>query len=223
MVNADWASCPGIVHEGSFCLVLENVRVNEGRFLFGGGRLPAQNQKNRGNKTQSHRSTAIQDRPVIKRRGTGRAKQGGEDTGLVSLKLYYDRRRGECRTRERHPWCPWVYPPTTTTTTSPFSSRPDFHPIASRRAEHHRQVGQVAPSGGRRQVHRRPGRVLFVQIQLCFRRRGRHPRQGAYPLPQHSPPLPPTLHSGAPILTRGLPPSSSSCCPFRRFLCRFLS
>ena len=77
MVNADWASCPGIVHEGSFCLVLENFRVNEGRFLFGGGRLPAQNQKNRGNKTQSHRSTAIQDRPVIKRRGTGRAKQGG--------------------------------------------------------------------------------------------------------------------------------------------------
>jgi len=31
------------------------------------------------------------------------------------------------------------------------------------------------------------------------------------------------LPSGAPILTRGLPPSSSSCCPFRRFLCRFLS
>ena len=206
-----------------FCLVLENVRVFLVFLSRGGSAASSKPKKNRGNKTQSHRSTAIQDRPVIKRRGTGRAKQGGEDTGLVSLKLYYDRRRGECRTRERHPWCPWVYPPKTTTTTSPFSSRPDFHPIASRRAEHHRQVGQVAPSGGRRQVHRRPGRVLFVQIQLCFRRRGRHPRQGAYPLPQHSPLLPPTLHSVAPILTRGLPPSSSSCCPFRRFLCRFLS
>jgi len=85
MVNADWASCPGIVHEGSFCLVLENVRVNEGRFLFGGGSAASSKPKKQGKQdtvTQEHGDPG----PTCdqkERDRTGKAGGGGHRT-LVS-------------------------------------------------------------------------------------------------------------------------------------------
>lgn len=57
MVNADWASCPGIVHEGiQFSLVLENVRVFL-VFLSRGGSAASSKPKKQGKQdtvTQEH-------------------------------------------------------------------------------------------------------------------------------------------------------------------------
>lgn len=92
MVNADWASCPGIVHE-DFRLVLENVTRMLREFssfsCLGGGRLPAQNQKKQGKQdtvTQEHGDPG----PTCdqkERDRTGKAGGGGHRTRVSKIVL----------------------------------------------------------------------------------------------------------------------------------------